>query len=86
MKILHGQVPILFFVTTNGLVALLNVESIDESFSYSKELVLWPTRPSCYLHDRHFKHIDKLLANGVRSSASDEDVIGKMTTQTKEEI
>ena len=85
MKILYGQVPILFFVTTNGLVALLDVESIDDFFSYSKELVLWPTRPSCYLHDRHFKHIDKLLANGVRISESNKDVIGNLATQTKEE-
>ena len=86
MKILHRQVPILFFITTNGLVVLLDFESADESLSYYKELILRPTHHSYYLCNRCFEYIDKLLANGLRSSAREEDVIRKMETQTKEEI
>ena len=36
MKTSHGQVSILFFVATNGLVVLPDFDSLHESFSYRK--------------------------------------------------
>ena len=86
MKTFHGQVNILFFVATNGLVALHDFDCIDESFSYCKELVLMPTHPSCLHCNMHFKCIDKLLANRLVNGASNEKTVGKIAVQTKEEI
>ena len=86
MKILHGHVPILFFVAANGLVVLPDFENLDESFSCRKELVPKPTDPSQIQCNRHFACIDKLSANRLVNGASNEDIVGKLAVQTKEEI
>ena len=39
MKMLHGQVSILFFVATISLVVLPDFDSINKSFFYLKESV-----------------------------------------------
>lgn len=36
--------------------------------------------------NRYFKHIDKLLANGLKSSSRDKNIIRKLATQTKKDI
>ena len=86
MNMSYGQVSILLFVATNGLVVLPDFDSIDESFSCREELVPRLTHPSCLQWNRHFEHIFKLLANRLVSGANGEDVIGKLEAQTKEEI
>ena len=78
MQTLHVQVSILFFVATNGLVVLLDFETLDEPFSYRKELVPKPTHPSHIQCNRHFEYIDKCLSNRLVNGATNEDVVGKL--------
>ena len=86
MKMSHVQVPILFFVTTNSLVALPGFDSIDAPFSCREELVPRTTHLSCLLCNRHFEHAAKFLANRMVIGASGEAIINKMSAQTKKEI
>ena len=86
MKKFHRHAWILFFVATNDLVVLPDFDSPDESSSYRKELVSKTTHHSCLQHNSHFEHVDKLLANRLVNSASDENIVGKVTVQTKEVI
>ena len=84
IKILRWLVSILFYVATNGLIVLPNFESIDEYFSYRKELVPTPTHPSHHLCNRQFEYIEKRLSNRLACGASDEDVVETLVIQTKE--
>ena len=86
MKTLRGQMSILFFVATNGLVVLPDFDSLHESFSYRKELVPKPTHHTHLQCNINFKHVDKLIANRLVNGASDEEIFGKQVVQTKEEI
>ena len=76
----------MFFVVANGVLVLPDFDSLPESFSYRKELVPKPTYPSYLQCNRHLQHVDKLLANRLVNGASDEDIIGKLAAQTKEEV
>ena len=75
----------MFFVGTNGLVVLPDFDSLDESFSYRKEIVPKLTYPSYLQYNRYFEHDDNLLANQLVNGASNKDINGKLAVQTKEE-
>ena len=83
---LNRNASMLFFIATNGLVVFPDFDSLDESFSHHKELVTKTTQPSCLQFNRQFEHIDKLLSNQLVKSAIDENIVGKLTVQTKEEM
>ena len=76
---LNRHESMLFVIATNGLVVLPGFDSLNDSFSYHKELVPKTTHPLYLQFNSHLEHVDKLLSNQLLKSAIDENVAKKLT-------